>query len=241
LQSLSGLLAASTVRLQLWRATQADNQRPVFWRLWRQRHRKCFLVQRCPYSLTICGLAQIGTVPCPNVVHVLGLENIRLTCDLPMVGSFVSSPSSTLVDPICPSWLVVRQGTNALLPVTVAQKLLYSFAGPLLSYALPSLYSVKGCTDVGNDTTSCPRDGGGGLKLTMRGANFGAVPPKIIIGGSPCANVVQPVVGKEHELVTCILPPGIGVSLAILLIQDKGKISNDVRFVSAACLSACQR
>ena len=111
----------------------------------------------------------------------------------------------------------------------VAQQLVFSLAQPLLSYAAPTVASVAGCIDLGNDTTACPRNGG--VVLTVRGANFGPVAPKVIVGGAPCGNVQQPLPGQQQSLVVCALPPGTGVSLAVLLFQDQGRVSTDLVYV----------
>jgi hypothetical protein len=83
-------------------------------------------------------------------------------------------------------WL---QGTNTNLPVVINQGLMFSIGYPLVSYAIPTLVSVSGCAAEGNNTVECLR--AGGTVVTLEGRNFGAIPPKVIIGGLSCLNVRQ--------------------------------------------------
>lgn len=108
---------------------------------------------------------------------------------------------------------------TALLPVQVSQGLLYSLGAPLLSYALPSLYDVRGCPAQNlNNTADCPRQGG--TSITLTGRDFGRNLPKVIVGSLPCGNVRNvPTPGLEHFQVICDLQPGVLTAEAVLVIQ----------------------
>ena len=107
----------------------------------------------------------IGGVVCSNVIAWPGLETEKLTCLLP-VGSGVSQS------------VVVSTGT------------LYGLGVPLLSYALPVVAGVSGCTASASDSTTtveCPRSGG--VSITVSGSDFGASGAVVIVGGAACQNV----------------------------------------------------
>eukprot|EP00808_Paulinella_micropora_P008574 g62100.t1 len=105
---------------------------------------------------------------------------------------------------------------------------------PFLSYAPPELFTVSGCpSPAGADTADCPRDGGSPERtvLTLTGRNFGPAGDStlVLIGGRQCEQVTHDA-ERPHEMLTCLLPPGVGVLLDLLLIA--GQISNNSRALS---------
>src|SRR5699024_6376663 len=92
---------------------------------------------------------------------------------------------------------------------------------PLLSYSPPSLFSVSGCPQQqGNHTSGCLRHAMTPLVLT--GANFGVSDARVLIGGRDCLNVTH-LPPDPHSKLTCLLQPGSGVGLGVLLFQANGE------------------
>lgn len=69
---------------------------------------------------------------------------------------------------------------------------------------------------------NCPRPGN--VNITITGTYFGQGVPRVIIGGLTCTNVVQDPVNPQTRIL-CLLPSGIDLSQAVLLIQNLGEYS----------------
>lgn len=73
----------------------------------------------------------------------------------------------------------------------------------------------------------CPR--AGSAPLTIRGRDFAGGKPTVLIGEVPCRNVT---VIQAHFVTYCELPPGLGVRVPVLLLQDQGSLAKNVLEIS---------
>jgi hypothetical protein len=72
--------------------------------------------------------------------------------------------------------------------------------------------------------------------ITVIGTNFGASGASIYIGNSACTDVTHDV-NNPHQQLTCTLPNGNRLNLALVLFQRNGELSESVASVS---YSQCQ-
>jgi hypothetical protein len=66
----------------------------------------------------------------------------------------------------------------------------------------------------------------GGDRITIRGEHFGLLPPKVLINGIKCENVVLDV---PQVQASCTLPPGSGVNVAVTLANGRLPILTDTK------------
>lgn len=79
-----------------------------------------------------------------------------------------------------------------------------SFVGSVtIAYAMPSITSVQGCVQIGNNVMQC--NPAGGDLITVNGNNFGASPPIVSVGGKLCTSVLQ-TSGMVQQQITCFTP-----------------------------------
>jgi hypothetical protein len=121
----------------------------------------------------------------------------------------------------CNATCTLAAGVGASLPIYIRSGALFSATRNLLSYARPTVFSVLGCTDVGNETTECSRDTLPRPVVTISGINFGPNRPIIIVGGKQCLSVV---VTTAHRVVECTLPADSGLRKAVIFVQGGGQL-----------------
>ena len=119
-------------------------------------------------------------------------------------------------------WCELESGSGYNQPVTVTKDQLASLPVPYLSYAPAVVSSVSGCVDSGNNTVDCARAGGD--TITVRGSNFGPLPPLVLIGGAVCTAVLELADGLEAGL-TCRTPPGSNLALPLIVVQAGGPVT----------------
>ncbi|MFT3925363.1 MAG: IPT/TIG domain-containing protein [Myxococcales bacterium] len=86
----------------------------------------------------------------------------------------------------------------------------------LFAYGSPTIDSLSGCTDQGDTTLACPRNGG--VKLTIQGENFGASGAQVRIGEQNCLGVAHDVL-TPHRKLTCTLPSGSGQNVPVWVVN----------------------
>jgi hypothetical protein len=125
----------------------------------------------------------------------------------------------------------VPAGTGSPTSVVVIFGQRFSRAVNSLSYASATVNTISGCTNVGSSTTECPRTGGNILVLT--GSNFGPANPAaiVVVGSQYCANVIHDS-GTPHTKLTCTLPTGTDLSVAVLFRQGQGVLTTTTVSVS---------
>lgn len=113
-------------------------------------------------------------------------------------------------------------GAGLLQQVVASLGAFFSRAAPLLSYSLPTLTDLIGCTDApGQGIRECAQSGG--ELITLHGDNFGQDGTRVLVGGLPCVDV-QP--GADpHTSVTCKTPAGTGLETSVIVLQPRGEIS----------------
>jgi hypothetical protein len=167
-----------------------------------------------PYCPTVGGLSM--TITGANLFPPLSVA----------IGSYsVASPSIVITDVANYTALtfVLPAGSGVGLALTVTSGVATFTLPNAVSYRLPSILNVMGCatTTPRSAVTDCVRVGGN--NLTLRGTDFGAVPPTILIAGAKC--VVR---AASQTNITCVLPPmPIGHALAnqVLVVQSTGGIT----------------
>ena len=93
----------------------------------------------------------------------------------------------------------------------------------LISYALPSITSIAGCsTQSTMHATDCQRVGGD--VIVIDGDNFGGEGATVLVGRGKCGNVTH-TPGKEHTQLTCRLAAG---NQELLPVTVHTKIHKDV-------------
>jgi hypothetical protein len=115
-------------------------------------------------------------------------------------------------------------GTGLLRTIIVAVGSLFSAGDLLVSYSVPSITSVSGCTDSYPTTLSCPRTGG--TIITLVGAMFGSSGATVIVGGISATNVTHDSL-QPHSKLTFTLPTSFGLARSIFLLQKGGEISQN--------------
>lgn len=177
-----------------------------------------------------------GVIECPTVGDSLALAQI-----ITVVGTNFGNSSlfAVFVDGVsCP---VIGRSTNngtdkatcRLPPGTGYGKGVFVQAGAffsapkfLVSYAAPVLTTVAGCgvptTAFATVVTSCDRQGGN--VLDVYGSNFGKSGANVLIGVSPCSNVIHDNL-RPHSHLSCELPPGFGLDRPVLVLQGNGAAS----------------
>jgi hypothetical protein len=120
-------------------------------------------------------------------------------------------------------------GSGLTLPVTLYRNQLFSTPVNFLSYAVASITSISGCTNVGTSTTFCNRTGGD--FITIAGSNFGPS-PTVLVGGTLCSNLVQDTT-SPNSLMTCKVAAGSQTGVTVSVIQAGGSLSSN----SSATLS----
>ncbi len=96
-----------------------------------------------------------------------------------------------------------------------------------LEYGSPFISTVSGCTDWQGTTGDCPI--AGGTALAIAGGNFGAAGAEVFVGAARCGDVVHDAVDPHHRL-TCVLPPGLGERLPVIVVN--GKLSENAGSLS---------
>lgn len=108
--------------------------------------------------------------------------------------------------------------------------------GCVLHSAAPSISSIvsSACTASGNSVVNCPRTGA--ATVTLNGANFGRLPPIILVGNQFATGVVSDP-STPHQKVSFTLPPGTGANKHVVVVQNDGTIGITTYIISyAPCL-----
>ena len=164
----------------------------------------------------------IGLSEC--VSPALNATTQLLTCTVPE-GAGMKRPINVKISVETPN----VQGGQTLSDVLFEQK-----AGDL-TFAPPSIASVSGCAVAGaagtGATEECAR--GGGVLVTVEGANFGAADAAILIDGEACLDVQHAAGAEAHAKVTCTLPGGVGDARPVLVIagNQPGAAVNKLSYV----------
>ena len=137
---------------------------------------------------------RIGSNPCSSII---GVSEEQLLCEIESGSGYNQS-------------VTVTKDQQSSLPVSY------------LSYAPATVTSVSGCTDSGNNTLDCARDGG--TIITIRGSNFGPIAPLVLIGGEECTNVVE---GSDalEDVLYCSTPSGYALDLPLIVVQSGGPVT----------------
>lgn len=103
--------------------------------------------------------------------------------------------------------------------ITVAVGALYSLPSPLITYAVPTIDSVWGCSRSLDNLTALDCARNGTSILTLQGSNFGLGPPLILIGQTTCTNVI---IIEPDSVVACSIPAGMNTDVGVLFVQAGG-------------------
>jgi hypothetical protein len=177
----------------------------------------------------------LGSAPCVNNLVLNSTANCPTTggVDITILGSAFTSTGAAVkvgANDCLITFLVSSQiictlpaGTGLNLAVSVFAANLLSAPAPLLSYQQANITSVSGCaTNDAFTTSNCPRLGS--TTITITGSSFGASGAQVLVGGSSCSNVVHDSSTPQTK-VTCQLPRGVDLDVAVLLLQAGGAIS----------------
>lgn len=155
-----------------------------------------------------------STAGCPTVggTNITMIGSSFLTSTQVVVGTKMCSPvvyhSTTKLSCILPP------GEGELKEVQVANNDLQSLRKSLISYAAPSITKIEGCFP-SEPPQECSRDGG--ATITISGSNFGSMGATVYVGASACT-----VTQQEAGRITCLLPPGQGQRVTVVVQQKNG-------------------
>jgi hypothetical protein len=121
-------------------------------------------------------------------------------------------------------------GTGYEQAVTVNSREQFSAPAPLVSYAQPSITSLRGCSPTASPTSTGECHRSGGQILTIEGLNFGISQASILLGASSCLNVRHDSV-TPHTLLYCELPHGNRLDRSVVVFQRRGELSSTEAFV----------
>ena len=146
----------------------------------------------------------------------------------------LSRPFARLQWQLCFSVLL---GTS--LPVTVlASGAAETTLTSDISYAVPSLEGLAGCTQGSTPASVVQCDRAGGEVVTLTGSNFGPSGAAVLIGDLACKSVAHDPT-TPHNKLTCILPSGGGEALPVRILQrntaDASQNSSPLSLSYATC------
>eukprot|EP01012_Entosiphon_sulcatum_P051097 TRINITY_DN7013_c0_g1_i3.p1 TRINITY_DN7013_c0_g1~~TRINITY_DN7013_c0_g1_i3.p1 ORF type:complete len:4070 (-),score=286.73 TRINITY_DN7013_c0_g1_i3:31-12240(-) len=149
--------------------------------------------------------AKIGGLNCAQTLHSTLSPSTQLTCVLPATSG-----------QLLPVIVTLPNGASSSPGSAVV-----SYIGDM------SVTRVRGCADVGSSTQDCPTSG---VAITVDGLNFGsATTPTISAGGIACTNVQLIVPNVQLR---CVLSPGVGTNLPVVLTKGGSYSSQTDKFVS---------
>jgi hypothetical protein len=170
---------------------------------------------QCATLAAVSGCVDAGftTRECPTeggiAMSALGID-FHTDLDLLTVGgdlvdaSYAGTTARFVLPPgVGSAAVVLRNGGCCSAPITI-------------EYGAPTVSGVSGCVDWQGATGDCPV--AGGTTLTITGSNFGAAGAAVLVGAVPCGSVVQDAADPHHRL-TCVLPPGAGQDLPVLVVN----------------------